>query len=210
MRLKMDPSVSLHIVIRHRGGHHVCRFLCLIPSWSNHSHRGWTTLISFALQTLALSAACFCCPCSIPKDYRDWRCWRRCSRLPRHRLPPLPRRPNSPAAPRSNLMGDRLMSPAQIPPTVTMLTETTPPPPMVDPSAAGIRHGIGDPSGRGTVVDSVLGSDLVLPPPPPAVHHPPVSRMMEGNLIYRVQPDYPSWRGRSGSGPSGAASDDQP
>jgi len=63
---------------------------------------------------------------------------------------------------------------------------------MIDPSAAGVRHGTGDPNARGTVSDSVLGSDQVLPPPPPpAVRHPPVSRMMEGNLIHRVQPDYP-------------------
>jgi protein TonB len=159
--------------------------------WSNHSHRGWTTLISFTLQALAVG-----CLLLLPLFYTEG--------LPRLAMlapllapapppaAPLPPRPNSPAARPSNLMGDRLMSPAQIPPTVTMLNETRLPPPTVDPSAAGIRHGIGDPNGRGTVVDSVLGSDLVLPPPPPAVHHPPVSHMMEGNLVYRVQPDYPA------------------
>ena len=63
---------------------------------------------------------------------------------------------------------------------------------MIDPNAAGVRHGTGDAHGRGNVLDSVLGSGQVLPPPPPVVRHPPVSRMMEGNLILRVQPDYPS------------------
>ena len=63
---------------------------------------------------------------------------------------------------------------------------------MIDPGALGVRDGTGDPNSRGTVLDSVFGSDHVLPPPPPpAVHHPAVSRMMEGNLIHRVQPDYP-------------------
>jgi protein TonB len=88
-------------------------------------------------------------------------------------------------------MGSRLMSPPVIPATVAIFTETTPPPPMIDPSAAGVRHGIGDAQGRGTVLDSVLGSELALPPPPPAIRHPAVSRMMEGNLVHRVQPDYP-------------------
>jgi len=159
--------------------------------WSNHWHRGWTTLISFALQAAAVG-----CLFLLPLFYTEG--------LPRLAMlapllapAPLPAdlptpRPNSPAAPQSNLMGDRMVSPAQIPPTVTMLTDTEPPPPMIDPGAAGARDGTGDPNARGTVFNSVLGSDLALPPPPPAVRHPPVSRMMEGNLVHRVQPDYPT------------------
>jgi len=158
--------------------------------WSNHSHPGWTTLISFALQAGAVG-----CLLLLPLFYTEG--------LPRLAMlapllapaplpaaPPTPR-PNSPAAPQSNLMGDRLVTPAQIPPTVAMLTDTELPPPMIDPSAAGVRHGTGDPNARGTVLNSVLGSDLALPPPPAVVHHPRVSRMMEGNLVHRVQPDYP-------------------
>ena len=159
--------------------------------WSNHSHRGWTTLISFAVQAGAVG-----CLLLLPLFYTEG--------LPRLAMlapllapapppaaPPAPR-PNSPATPQSNMMGARLVSPAQIPPTVTMLTDTEAPRPMIDPNAAGVSHGTGDPNARGTVSDSVLGSDQVLPPPPPpAIHHPSVSRMMEGNLIHRVQPDYP-------------------
>ena len=159
--------------------------------WSNHSHRGWTTLISFALQAGAVG-----CLLLLPLFYTEG--------LPRLAMlapllapAPLPAalptpRPNSPAAPQSNLLGDRLMSPSRIPLAVTMLTNTEPPPPMIDPSAAGVRDGTGDPNARGTVLNSVLGSDLALPPPPAVVHHPPVSRMMEGNLVHRVQPDYPT------------------
>ena len=159
--------------------------------WSNHWHRGWTTLISFALQAAAVG-----CLLLLPLFYTEG--------LPRLAMlapllapAPLPAdlptpRPNSPAAPQSNLMGDRMVSPAQIPPTVTMLTDTEPPPPMIDPGAAGVRDGTGDPNARGTVFNSVLGSDLALPPPPAAVRHPTVSRMMEGNLVHRVQPDYPT------------------
>jgi protein TonB len=61
----------------------------------------------------------------------------------------------------------------------------------VDPSALGINHGTGDPGGRGTVMDAMMGSRLVIPPPPPIARKPPISRMMEGNLIQRVEPRYP-------------------
>lgn len=160
--------------------------------WLNRSHRGWTTLVSFALQ--ALLAGCLLL---LPLVYTQG--------LPRltllgplvaptppAALPPAPPHANPPSQSQSNLMGTRLVSPPQIPQTIEMLTETVPPPPMVDPGAIGISHGIGDPSGRGTVIDSILGSRQVLPPPPPVVHRPPPSRMMEGNLILRVQPDYPT------------------
>ena len=53
--------------------------------WSNHSHRGWTTLISFAVQ--APWAACFCCLCSTPKDCRGLPYSRRCLRLRLRRRP---------------------------------------------------------------------------------------------------------------------------
>jgi protein TonB len=159
--------------------------------WSNHSHRGWITLISFALQALCVGCLLF-----LPLIYTEG--------LPRLALlapllapapppaaPPVHPHPNSDPVAQSNLMGSRLMAPQQIPPTVTMLTDTMPPP-LVDPSAIGVRHGFGDPQGRGNVLDSILGTGLVVPPPPPAVRHPPMSRMMEGNLLHRVQPDYPT------------------
>ncbi len=158
--------------------------------WSNHSHRGWTTLISFAVQACAVA-----CLLLLPLFYTEG--------LPRlAMLAPLLAPAPPPAAPRqqmrptpsspaqSNLMDDRLISPPQIPLTVTMLTETTAPPPMIDPNAAGVRHGIGA-DGRGNVFGSAPGSDVALPPPTAVVRHPPVSRMMEGNLTHRVQPEYP-------------------
>lgn len=157
--------------------------------WSNGSHRGWTTLLSFVLQALMVG-----CLLLLPLLYTQG--------LPRLTLlapllvpppapPPAPPHANSSSPPQSNMIGSRLLIPAEVPQNVHLLTETTPPPPMVDPNGFGVSHRVG--SARGTVPDSIPGSDLVLPPPPPpAVHHPPVSRMMEGNLILRVQPDYPT------------------
>jgi protein TonB len=158
--------------------------------WSNRPHRGWTTLVSFALQALALG-----CLLLLPLLYNEG--------LPRLALLapllvpaptpavlPAEQHRNSPSPVQSNMMANRLVTPPQIPPVVTMLTETVPPAPAFDPSAVGVSHGIGDPYSRGNVMDSILG--LITPlPPPPVAHHPPVSRMMEGNLVHRVQPDYP-------------------
>ncbi|MGH9503717.1 MAG: energy transducer TonB [Terriglobales bacterium] len=156
------------------------------------THRGWTTLISFALQALAVGCLLF-----LPLLYTEG--------LPRLALlapllapapppaaPPIHLHPNANPIALSNLMGDRLIAPRQIPPAVSMVTETTPPPPMVDPNAIGADRGVGDLRGRGTVLDSILGANQILVSPPPGVHHPPMSHMMEGNLVYRVQPDYPA------------------
>ena len=63
---------------------------------------------------------------------------------------------------------------------------------MIDPGAVGVRHGFGDAQGRGSTFDSAPGSGQVLPPPPPPVRQLRVSHMMEGNLVYRVQPNYPA------------------
>lgn len=160
--------------------------------WSNHSHRGWTTLMSFALQAVALG-----CLLLLPLFYIEGLpklalIGRILAPAPPPAAPPAPPRPSSPSAPQSNLMGNRLISPQRIPPAVTMLTDVAPPLAMVDPYAVGVRHGFGDPHGRGAVIDGIGDSNVALPPPAPTVHHPPTSHMMEGNLIYRVQPEYPA------------------
>jgi len=161
--------------------------------WPDRSRRGWTTLVSFALQLLAVS-----CLLLLPLLYTEG--------LPRLALlapllapaPPLAalpaqQHPNaSSSTAQSNMMGSRLVSPTQIPQSVNILTESVLPPPMVDPDAIGVSHGTGDQNARGTVPGGIVGSDQVLPPPPPPAHHPPISHMMEGNLIYRVQPEYPA------------------
>ena len=160
-------------------------------AWSDRSRRGWTTLASFALQALAVG-----CLLLLPLLYTQG--------LPRLSLlapllapappPALQSAPPQPAVPspqQSNMIGIHLLAPAEIPPVVSQLTETAAPP-RLDPSALGVSHGTGDPRSIGTVIDSIMGSRYVAAPPAPSVtHHPPVSRMMEGNLIHRVEPRYP-------------------
>ena len=90
--------------------------------WSRHSHRGWTTLISFALQALAVG-----CLLLLPLLYTEG--------LPKLALlaplltpapppsaPPEQLRHNLSSAAQSNLMGSRLMAPPEIPQDVSMLT----------------------------------------------------------------------------------------
>lgn len=160
--------------------------------WANRSHRGWATLVSFALQAFVVF-----CLLLVPLLYTQG--------LPRLALlapllapEPLaavqPAQPPqaSPSTQLSNQIGTRLLSPSQIPAHVEMLTESVTPPPMVDPSSIGISHATGDSRGSGNIINSILGSGQILPPlPPPVAHRPRVSHMMEGNLIFRVQPDYP-------------------
>jgi protein TonB len=85
-----------------------------------------------------------------------------------------------------------VIAPRVVPREILNVDETTAPPP-VDLAALGVSDGTGDPMARSGVFGSTGGPSVVLPPPPPtpSAHPPRVSRMMEGNLIYRVQPQYP-------------------
>jgi protein TonB len=160
-------------------------------AWSDRSRRGWSSLASFTLQAVALG-----CLLLLPLLYIQG--------LPKlallapllapappSALQPAPPQPAAPSPAQSNMIGIHLLAPAEIPAVVSQLTETAAPPPA-DPSAVGISHGSSDPRSIGSVIDSILGSRYVAAPPAPSVvHHPPVSRMMEGNLIHRVEPRYP-------------------
>jgi periplasmic protein TonB len=66
-------------------------------------------------------------------------------------------------------------------------------PPEVDVSGLGVIGRTGTSLGRNGVLDSIgSGFNTVVPrPPTPSARPPRVSHVMEGNLIYRVQPQYP-------------------
>jgi protein TonB len=161
--------------------------------WANRPHRGWTILASFAVQALAVGSLLL-----VPLLYT--------AGLPQVQLigalvlptpPPAP----LPAAPArtanttaSNVTSDgRIITPPRIPDEVARISEATAPAP-VDAAGLGVRDATGDATGRGGVWGS-LGNGLtaVAPPSVPAVaHQTRVSVMMEGHLIHRVQPDYPT------------------
>jgi len=159
-------------------------------SWTDRSRRGWTTLVSFAVQAIAVGSLLL-----LPLLYTQG--------LPQLQLiaalvapsPPPPAAPDHARSARettSNLSRDgHVIAPRVVPREILNVDETSAPPP-VDLSGLAVSGGTGDPMARGGVLSSFGGPAVVLPPPStPSVYSPRISRMMEGNLIYRVQPQYP-------------------
>jgi protein TonB len=157
-------------------------------NWGNRSHRGWTTLLSFGLQALAVTTLL-----ALPFLYTQG--------LPAFLARPKLVVPIAPARmPPIQAVGDSarfvtiasehpLFTPRYIPNLIAHPALDLQPP-RLDTATYGhsdIRNS----------VDGILGSagsDLasVLPHPPISIHHAPTSQMMEGNLIHRVEPIYPS------------------
>jgi protein TonB len=160
--------------------------------WTDRSRRRWTTLVSFAVQVAAVGFLLL-----LPLLYTQG--------LPQLQslaalvAPAPPPAPPAPAPARSthvnsNLSSDgHVITPPSVPRHILDIDESIAPPP-VDLSQLGVNGGTGNPAVRGSVFGSIGGPAAILPPPPPttATHPPRVSRMMEGNLIYRIQPQYPA------------------
>jgi len=161
--------------------------------WSERSRRGWTTLASFALQAAASGVLLL-----LPLLYTQG--------LPQLQLmsalvaPSPPPAPPVPVAVRnarettSNLSSDgHVIAPRSVPREILPVDESSAPPP-VDIGGSSVPGGTADSTARNAVLDSIgKGLNVIVPPPPPtsSAHPPRVSTMMEGNLIYRVQPQYP-------------------
>jgi protein TonB len=159
-------------------------------SWGNRSHRGWTALASFAAQGLAVSALLL-----VPFFYTQ--------SLPRLALlgsviAPVP--PPAPGASRaartqvaSNLDEQALRFPSPIPRASSNFngreTDADAPELPVGPEFPG---STGARTGGNSVLDALGNGMRPLLPQPPSVRPPRVSHVMEGNLIRRVQPEYPA------------------
>jgi protein TonB len=159
----------------------------------NRSHRGRITLASFVLQAVAIGGLLL-----LPL-------------LSMQGLPPLqlmaalmapaPPPGPAPAAQRpshnvatSNMIGHTLMTPTQIPRAILNLNETAVPPAPEFLGGPGVPGGTGLP-GTSNFVLFGLGpgtNSMPILSPPPVVQPVRVSHMMEGNLIHRVQPEYPT------------------
>jgi protein TonB len=160
--------------------------------WADRSRRGWTTLVSFALQAVAVGGLLL-----LPLLYTQG--------LPQFQLIFALMAPTPPPAPApgparnahqttSNLSSEgKVMAPRFVPKEILPLDESTAPPPL-DVGGLRVPGGTGDSTAPNAVLDSIrreLNSIVPPPPPAPSAHPPRVSRMMEGNLVYRVQPQYP-------------------
>jgi protein TonB len=166
---------------------------CLLDTpWADRSRRGWTTLASFALQAVAAGVLLL-----LPLFYTQG--------LPQFQLmaalvapspppaPPAPGPVRNAHANTSNLSSQgQMIAPRFVPREILRLDEPSVPP-LVDIGGLRVLGGTGNSTSRNGVFESIgSGLNTVVPPPPtPAAQPPRVSRMMEGNLIYRVQPQYP-------------------
>jgi periplasmic protein TonB len=167
--------------------------LLLDSPWADRSRRGWTTLVSFALQAVAVGGLLL-----LPLLYTQ--------ALPQFQLISALMAPTPPPAPAlgparsphqttSNVSSDgKVIAPRFVPREILRLDETIAPPPL-DVGGLRVPGGTGDSTASTGPLGSIgTGPNVIVPPPPPvlAAHPPRVSRMMEGNLVYRVQPQYPT------------------
>jgi protein TonB len=162
-------------------------------AWDNRPHRGWTTLASFGFQGAAVGVLLL-----IPLIYTEG--------IPQLKFMTDLVAPTAPpalaastaahptAANASNLMPDeRIYAISHIPAVTQMITDEVAPPRSGD-VIVGVFGGPPDRWTANPVLNAIAQAPVGIVPsfrPIPTAHPPRVSRMMEGNLIHRVQPDYP-------------------
>ena len=163
----------------------------LETSWGQRSRRGWMTLTSLALQALAAafllllpliatSALPQLRPVSPPV-----------SLAPPPGPAPTPSPPQSSAVSPRKMLGNVLLAPRRIPIGMQNVVDD-PAPPQLGTSGPYVpgSTGSGDPNEILNTMGSGAKPALPLPPPPaPRVR---LSNVREGDLIYKVKPEYPS------------------
>jgi periplasmic protein TonB len=163
----------------------------LLETNLDRTNRGWTTLASFAMQTLGVAILLM-----LPLLYTEG--------LPKLHLLSISAAPGPPPgappsqAPRgashrgqSNFARGVLVPPTEIPIGVDRSVDTSVPE-EAPPCAICVPGSTGDLANANPIPNSIGNQPALLPSPPKPVAHPPrISHMMEGNLIYKVQPIYP-------------------
>ncbi len=160
-------------------------------NWDNQSHRGWTTLLSFGLQAIAVTGLL-----ALPLLYTQG--------LPSLISPPRLLVPMTlPRAPRIETIGDTarfvtivlghpLFTPRHIPNVIPQSAAFDLQPPSLNTALSG-QSGTGNP-GEGIFGSTGDSLPVAILHPPISTHHLLISHMMEGNLIRRVEPAYPAHR----------------
>lgn len=166
-------------------------YVCDSP-WDNRSHRGWTTLVSLALQTLAAGILLL-----IPLIYT--------SGLPQLQFMQRLIAPTTaaPAAPPQTApmptratvseltLEGRPITPASIPRTVAVISDAYPAPQILGVIPDGTSTRGTNNSILNAIIASTVGITPPLPPTKPVTRATRTSQIMEALLIRRVQPEYP-------------------
>lgn len=161
-------------------------------TWANQSRRGWSTVISFAMQAVGIS-----CLIALPLIYNQ--------KLPQMTsLVPVIAPQLSPAPVRQQAVpvgNQALRNAARLfvsqggrPRTFTFSSTENIAPPM-GPIGQTCWSNCSNAIATGPWIPgagSGGGANVVIPPPPPSFHETRRSVMMEGSLIHRVDPPYPT------------------
>jgi periplasmic protein TonB len=156
-------------------------------SWANRSHRGWTALASFVAQALAVAALLV-----LPVFYTQ--------ALPHLALlgtvmapvpPPAPVTASSAQRQVGGNVGGHFLLP-RAPISMTSAFSDADAPLSELPAGPGVPNGNGDHNDGNSVLNAIGTGMSPRIPPAPSMRPPRISHMMEGNLIRRVQPEYPA------------------
>lgn len=159
-------------------------FSALENTGDDSARRRWTTLVSFTMQALGVSMLL-----AIPLLTVQGPPRLRWITSPFFSPPPAPAPPNTQRSIRSsNMSGVHLLQPSTIPLGIPDVHDSEAPM-APDISDIGVSGGTGL-AGRGAA--GSIGEPAAIAPPPPPARPLRVSRWAEGNLIYRVQPSYPT------------------
>jgi protein TonB len=165
----------------------------LETSWTERTHRSWTTLTSFGLQVVVISlllllpllktvglpsARVLATPVSLSAPPP---------------VGPIVRRQNTTTVMQSNIADDVLIAPPSIPRHIEIIDETTLPPQVSYNNVPGVEGGTGNGTGNGVwrFLGDTVHPAVPLPPPATNIRTFRTSKMLEGSLIRRVQPTYP-------------------
>ena len=163
-------------------------FQTLEATWDRSARRRWSTLVSFTMQALALSLLL-----AIPLVWVQGPPRLQWIDSSIFSPPPAPAPPTPQAAHQAmrgtELSGTQILLPTTIPRTITPIVDGgTAAPAIGDVAVPG-----GSDVARPGVWQSVGNTPAAVAPPPPAAPPKPIriSQFGEGNLVYRVQPQYP-------------------
>jgi len=161
----------------------------LLESHFDRTHRGWTTFASFGLQMLGIAVLLM-----LPLIYTEG--------LPKFHMlvnapigpppgpPPAAQHHSTAVARQSNMIDGIMVAPRSIPIHIGTLIEDSAPQDSA-PCSVCVPGGTGSLASNNPIFGSLGTAVPVVAPPPPTARPPRISHMMEGNLIYRVQPIYP-------------------